>query len=71
VKGDQAVPDNAESPEQLLHSLRNAQAEKKALQHLLGRATDEIEELVESDCDPAVKEQAAKAAERFRRASEI
>jgi hypothetical protein len=60
-----------ETPEELVHALRNAQAEKRALQHLLGRATDEIEELVESDCDPEAKEQASKAAERFRRATSL
>ena len=52
------------------HELANKEQQKLALQHLLGRAADEIEQLVESDCDPAVKEQASKAAERFRKASE-
>jgi hypothetical protein len=60
-----------ETPEELVHALRNAQAEKRALQHLLGRATDEIEELVDSDCEPETKEQASKAAERFRRAASL
>ena len=65
------MTDKTDSPEELVHALRNAQAEKSALQHLLGRATNEIEHLVESDCDDEVKERAAKAAERFRRAAEL
>ena len=59
------------SPEQLKHALANVEQQKMALQHLLARATDQIEELVESDCDPEVKEEASVAAERFRRASEL
>ena len=58
------------SPEQLKHSLANVEQQKKALQHMLARATDHIEELVQSDCDPQVKEDAARAAERYRRAAE-
>jgi hypothetical protein len=60
-----------QTPEDLVHALRNAQAEKRALQHLLGRATDEIEELIESNCDEEVKADAGKAAERFRRAASL
>jgi len=55
--------------EDLIHELRNVQAEKQALKHLLGRATDRIEDLVQSDCEDAHKAQALKDAERFRRAA--
>ena len=34
----------------LKHELANAEQQKRALQHLLERASDEIEELVESEC---------------------
>lgn len=59
------------SPERLKHELANVEQEKLALQHLLVKATDKIDQLVESDCDPVVKEQASKAAERFRKATEF
>ena len=55
--------------EDLIHALRNVQAEKQALKHLLSKATDRIENLVESDCEDLHKEQARKEAERFRRAA--
>jgi hypothetical protein len=59
------------TPEQLKHELRNVEQEKRALQHLLKRASDEIDDLVESDCDPAVKDKAGEAAAKFRRAAEL
>ena len=55
----------------LKHELANAQQQKKALQHLLDKASDELEELVASDCEEAKKEQALKAAERFRTAAKL
>lgn len=58
-----------ESQRDIEHELANAKARTLAAQHLLKRAADEIEQLVQSDCDDAQKEQASKAAERFRRAS--
>jgi hypothetical protein len=58
-------------PENLEHELRNLEQEKRALQHLLKRATTEIESLVESDCEPEAKKHASEAAERLRRASEL
>lgn len=60
-----------ESPEELRHELNNVEQEKRAVQHLLKRATNQIEELVESDCDPAVKAKATEAAKRLRRAAEL
>ena len=59
------------SAHELKHELGNAQQQKKALQHLLGKASEQIEELVESDCDEANKQAALEAAERFRRAAEL
>jgi len=57
--------------QKLKHELGNVQAEKYALQNMLRRASDEIEDLVESDCNEAQKEHSAKAAERFRRAASL
>lgn len=54
---------------QLEHELGNAKQEKLALQSMLRRASDEIEELVESNCEEPKKEQAIEAAKRFRRAA--
>jgi len=55
----------------LKHELGNAKQEKRALQYLLDKASAEIEELVESDCDEEQKAKALKAAERFRRAASL
>jgi hypothetical protein len=60
-----------EEAHQLKHQLANAVQQKKALQHMLQRASEEIEGLVEGDCDEAGKAAALKAAERFRRASTL
>lgn len=62
---------DGDSEGQLKHELGNARQQKVALQHMLEKASDEIEQLVESDCDDAQKARALKAAERFRRASEL
>ncbi len=53
--------------EDLIHQLRNAQAEREALKHLLGKAVDRIEDLVESNCEDVDKEKAIKEAKRLRR----
>jgi hypothetical protein len=60
-----------ESAGKLKHELANAEQQKRALQHLLERASDEIEELVENDCDDGGKAKAIAAAKRFRRASSL
>lgn len=65
------MPNSEQTPEQLKHELNNVEQQKRALQHMLGRATDEIEQLVESDCDPVIKDRASDAASRFRRAAEL
>jgi hypothetical protein len=63
------MPEDDESQRDLKHELANAQSRTKAAQHLLKRAADQIDELVESDCEDQLKEEASKAAERFRRAA--
>ncbi len=59
------------SQRELLHELGNALQEKVALQYLLGLAAEQIENLAKNTPDPAEKERALKAAERFRRSSEL
>ena len=51
--------------------LYDAEQQKRALQHLLKKASDEIEELAESDCAEPAKIEALEAAERFRRAASL
>lgn len=57
--------------DKLAHDLANAEQQKRALQRMLERASDEIEELVESDCGDEDKVKAAAAVKRFRRASTL
>jgi hypothetical protein len=54
--------------EELIHQLRNMQAEKQALKHLLLRATNLIERLVEHDCEEPHRQEVIAEAERLRRA---
>ena len=63
------MPNEDESQRDIKHELANAQARTLAAQHLLKRAAEQIEELVESDCADQHKEEASKAAKRFRRAA--
>ena len=60
-----------EDKNKLKHELANAEQQKRALQHLLERASDEIEERVESECGEEDKAKAAAAVKRFRRASSL
>ena len=60
-----------EDKNKLKHELAHAEQQKRALQHLLERASDEIEELVESECGEEDKAKAAAAVKRFRRASSL
>jgi hypothetical protein len=53
----------------LIHRMRNLEQQVFALKHLLLRASEEIEQLLQDDCDEAVKQQATQAVERFRRAA--
>jgi hypothetical protein len=54
---------------ELIHELRNVQAEKQALKHLLRKATDLVDNLVEHDCEEPHREKAKAEAERLRRAT--
>ena len=65
------MPQDNESPRDLKHELVNEQAKTLAAQHLLKRAAEEIENLVEADCAHEDTEQALKAAARFRKASTL
>ena len=62
---------DSEKERELKHELGNARQQKIALQHLLEKASEEIQELAESDCAEPQKEEALKAAARFRRASSL
>lgn len=53
------------------HALANSQQEKIALQNVLARAADQIDQLVESDCHEIEKGKAARTARRLRRFSEV
>lgn len=65
------MPDDNESPRDLKHELANAEAKTKAAQHLLKRAAEEIEDLVEAECADEDKVRATQAAQRFRRAASL
>ena len=54
----------------LAHYLKNVEQEKLALQSLLKRAADEIDQLAEADCDPDAIAHAEKTAARLRRAGD-
>jgi hypothetical protein len=62
-----------ESPDDsdLRHQLANAEQQKRALQGLLDKAADEIEEVVEADCEDQAKGAALAAASKFRRAASL
>ena len=60
-----------ETERELKHELGNAQQQKVALQHMLEKASEEIEGLAESDCAEPQKAEALKAAQRFRRAASL
>jgi hypothetical protein len=65
------MPQDNESPRDLEHELANSEAKVRAAQHLLKRAAEEIDDLVEADCEETQKDQASQAAERFRRAASL
>lgn len=70
IEGAGIMADDTPERERLIHELRNVQAEKQALKHLLGKAVDQIEELVANDCEDAAKQAAAAQAERLRRVAD-
>lgn len=55
----------------LEHDLANVEQEKRALQGLLKKAANQIEELVESNCDEQVSEKAAETAAKLKRAASL
>lgn len=63
--------ENEDSPRDLEHELANAEAKTKAAQHFLKRAAEQIEDLLEADCEEQEKNRASEAAERFRRAASL
>lgn len=65
------MPENNESPRDLEHELANEQAKTLAAQHLLKKAAEEIENLVEADCAHEDTEHALEAAKRFRKAAKL
>jgi hypothetical protein len=65
------MPDNDEEKRKLKHALGNEKQKKEALQTLLTRASDEIEDLVEADCKDEQTERALEAAKQFRRAAKL
>ena len=60
-----------ESQRDLKHELANEKAKTQAAQHMLKRAANELEALVEADCEDDQKDQATKAAKLFRRAASV
>lgn len=62
---------DADAERELKHQLANVEQQKRALQHLLHSASDQIEELVESDCADEDKEGALEAVRKFRTAASL
>ncbi len=63
------MPDGDESKRDLKHQLANSEAKVRAARHMLERAADEIEKIVEADCAEEDADRALAAAERFRSAA--
>lgn len=57
--------------ERLRHKLGNAQQEKIALQRLLDEAAEELEEIVDADCEDEAKDEALATAAKLRRAASL
>ncbi|MBS7668300.1 hypothetical protein [Croceicoccus gelatinilyticus] len=70
---DSPEPDRntEQSKDELRHALANSQQEKLALQNVLARAADQIDQLIESDCQDMEKGKASRTAERLRKISEV
>jgi hypothetical protein len=56
---------------QFEHDLANIEQEKRALQVMLKKAAKQIDELVDSDCDERVTEEAQQTAEKLKRAASL
>lgn len=65
------MSDDHMTENELKHRLANVVQQKQALQKLLERASDKIEELVVSECAEENKAGALEAAEKFRRAASL
>jgi len=65
------MPQDNQSPSDLKHELANSEAKVRPAQHLLKRAAEEIEDLVEANCEDEQKNIASEAAERFRKAASL
>ena len=63
------MADVTDREHQLEHDLANAEQEKRALQGMLRKAAQQIEELVHSACDARVAEHAERTADKLRRAA--
>ena len=55
----------------LRHQLGNAQQEKAALQHLLEQAAEQLEDIVEAECEDEAKDEALATAAKLRRAASL
>ncbi len=62
------MAEEGKSREELIHQLRNVQAERQALKHLLLRAAALIDTLIDQDCAEPERQKAKAEAERFRHA---
>jgi hypothetical protein len=56
---------------ELRHKLANAEQQKRALKGMLDKAADELEEIVEADCEDEAKEEALATAAKLRRAASL
>jgi len=65
------MSDDDRTERELKHELANVVQQKKALQKLLEKASDKIEELIDSECAEEDKTGALQAAEKFRRAASL
>ncbi len=65
------MTDESSQERKLRHKLENVRQEKAALQGLLSRAADEIENLAEADCEDQAKDHAIKKAARFKKAATL
>ena len=55
----------------IVHRLKNVEQEKLALQSMLARAADELDNLAHADCADDAKVAAEQTAKRIRRASTL
>jgi hypothetical protein len=65
------MADEAPDERDLQHKLANAEQQKRALKGMLDKAADELEEIVEADCEDEAKEEALATAAKLRRAASL